>query len=51
MGIWEVKVYHFEKIDADEGIAIAFKVSDEDAKRGLLPKVFERAVNAVKKRY
>lgn len=48
MGIWEVKVYHFGKIDSDEGVAIAFKMGDEDAERGCLPKAFERAVNAVK---
>lgn len=49
MGIWEVKVYHFAKPGYEEGHAIAFMMNDEDAKNGLLPKTFEKAVDAVKK--
>lgn len=49
MGIWEVKVYHFAKPGDEEGHAIAFMMNDEDAKKGCLPKAFERATDAVKK--
>lgn len=49
MGIWEVKVYHFNNIGDKEGRAIAFMMNDEDAKNGYLPKAFERATDAVKK--
>lgn len=49
MGIWEVKVYHFNNIGDKEGYAIAFMMNDEDAKKGCLPKAFERATDAVKK--
>lgn len=48
MGMWEVKVFHFDKVGDDESIAIAFKMADTDAEKGCLPKAFERAVNAVK---
>lgn len=48
MGIWEVKVYHFANPGDEEGHAIAFMMNDLDAKRGCLPKAFERAVDAVK---
>lgn len=49
MGVWEVKVYHFNNIGDDEGHAIAFKMNDNDARNGCLPKAFERAIDAVKK--
>lgn len=49
MGIWEVKVYHFNNIGDKEGHAIAFMMNDEDVKKGCLPKAFERATDAVKK--
>lgn len=49
MGIWEVKVCHFAKPGDEEGHAIAFMMNDEDAKKGCLPKAFERATDAVKK--
>lgn len=49
MGIWEVKVYHFNNIGDKEGHAIAFMMTDLDAKKGCLPKAFERAVDAVNK--
>lgn len=49
MGIWEVKVYHYKSHRSRNGHAIAFMMNDEDAKKGCLPKAFERAIDAVKK--
>lgn len=49
MGIWEVKVYHYKSHHSRNGHAIAFMMNDNDAEKGLLPKAFERAVDAVKK--
>ena len=49
MGVWEVKVYHYKSHHSRKGHAIAFMMNDSDAEKGLLPKAFERAINAVKK--
>lgn len=49
MGIWEVRIEHRRTYRCRSGYAIAFLMNDEDANKGCLPKVFERAVDAVNK--